>query len=59
MKRRFKITDESNQFGSCFVVHEWTLTGPILGYQWEWLVWCETREQAEAFIKATSSDFST
>lgn len=54
-RRRFKITDESNRYGSCFVVRELTLTGPILGYQWEWLVWCSSREEAEKFIASEES----
>jgi hypothetical protein len=56
--RRFKIVDESNKYGPCFVVRELTLTGPILGYQWEMLVWCRTRADAESFIKSEQRDMS-
>jgi hypothetical protein len=50
--RRFKIVDESSKYGPCFVVRELTYTGPILGYQWEMLVWCRTRADAESYIRS-------
>jgi len=56
MRRRFKISDESNRYGPCFVVREWKLTGPILGYQWDWLVWCESRLEAEKFIRGLEEE---
>jgi len=55
-RRRFKITDESNRYGPCYVVREWTLTGPILGYQWEFICWCRTRLEAESYIATAKAE---
>jgi hypothetical protein len=55
-RRRFTIRDESSRLRPLFVVKEFALTGPILGYQWHSLASFKTRGEAEEYLRSMENE---